>query len=301
MLRIASCVIALVASACAFDEDGRLVACFSDCDPGPDPFPPQELPPLSFGFDRGANQATTTLARGGILELEVRANRPETPAVVALGDAISLEVTSEAKRLTRVAVHGDVVGDSSITASIPSGERASLAVSVAELTTVGIALPFSHPTEQLQVLPDIGKVAIYLGTADGKLVLDHSLAIDTGSDPGFALENWDTLVIPRETGDHVAGLTRATGDVHHVGVSVLDHVDAIVAPAFVPGGAAGTVCVEAVAGGAPVATHAWQLVDGHDAVVFGGTTRNCFDYLDALPGATLTVGLAGTTATFVLR
>ncbi len=111
---------------------------------------------------------------------------------------------------------------------------------------------------------------------------------------------WDAVTIPATPGDHVLALTRAAGDLHEVSVSVTDHVDAIVADSIEVGDGAtfGELCVHAELGGVPVATHAWKF-RGTNIDLFTQSDE-CIKLGNAVPGATITVELAGTTTSFLI-
>lgn len=302
MLRISLFVASL--SACAFNDQGQVIICTEnnceiDTDEPSGPVPPP--PPVSFAFENGEHHGFhegLTLARGGVLHLDVVSTLAQIPVVTGSG-TLELETVSAETQLTTVDVVGAAVGAGTISAKTPGVAAVTLNVSVKELAKLDIGLPYDTETraDHILVLPDIRTLALTPIAEDGTAVLDHSFAL---VDPpvGFALASWDALSIPQTAGDYRLGLTRATGDVLEVGVRVLDHVDDIVAIDFDDAGKGnGTLCVKAVADGEEVRTYAWAM-SGIGADVY--QSGSCASFYAATPGATITVELAGMTKVFAL-
>jgi len=301
-LRASLCLILSSLSACAFNDDGRLVPCVEgNCDLDTDPpSPPAPVHPISFAFDRGTYQGTDRIAVGGVMHLEVDSRASQVPSVTSTGDAFTIAVTSTEKHRTAVDVIGQHEGEGTIAATIPTFDQpAELQIRVAELASIAVGIDFESPRPQLTVLPDIREVALHLIATDGDPVLDHSLAIDPSSDPGFALASWDVVGLPATPGDRVLVLSRRAGDLHQIPIRVVDRVDEIVADHIDVGHTFGDLCVHALERGERVETHGWSF--GGNKVVLANSFRNgCVSFYDAEPGALITVELAGTTTDFVI-
>lgn len=306
MLRIS--LFAASLSACAFNDQGQLILCTeNDCvtdttEPS-GPVPPPN--PVSFVFEDGDHHsfpAGPTLARGGVLHLDAVSTSAQLPAVSFTG-SLELELLSAGAHLTTVEVGGPVVGAGVISAEIPGFAAVTLDVRVKELANLEIGLPYHAETlaDHIVVLADIRTLELSPTSEDGTPVLDHSFAL-ANPPAGFTLVTWDALAIPQTAGDYRLGLTRAAGDVHEVGVRVVDHVDDIVAVDFADAGAqAGTLCVKAVVGAEQVQTRAWTFAGAGLEVIPLDYAPNCADFIQATPGSTITVELAGTTKTFQIR
>lgn len=305
LLRVS--LFAATLSACAFNDQGQLILCTeNDCETDttpPGPVPPPN--PVSFAFETGEHHAFPagpTLARGGVLHLDAVSTRAQLPAVSFTG-SLDLELLSAGAHLTTVEIGGPVVGGGVISAKIPDFAPVTLSVHVKELATIDIGLPFEADTraDHILVLPDIRTLALTPIADDGTAVLDHSFAL-ANPPAGFTLVSWDALSVPTTAGDYRLDLTRAAGDVHELGVRVLDRVDDIVAVDFDDAGLqAGTLCVKAVAGGEQVQTRAWAFAGAGLEVIHLDYAPNCADFIQATPGSTITVELAGTTRTFQIR
>lgn len=306
MLRTSLCLlVAASTSACAFDDDGDFTFCFSvPCEPSPDSPtlpPPAPLSPFSLEFDDGSYQSTSRLAVGGVMHLDVHVRASAIPEVTSTGDAFALEVTSAERQLTRVDLIGVHEGVGTVRASTPGFEApALLDVPVAELASIAIGRDFAAPRDRITVFTDINELALHPLAPDGEGVLDHSLAIDASSDPGFTLTRWDVVQLPTTPGDRVLALTRHAGDLHEVPIRIVDQVDEIVADVLPVGKPFGDLCVHALSAGETVETYAWTFT-GENLVLADSFRADCVSFYDAVPGAKITAKLGDTTAEFVIQ
>lgn len=298
-MRIGLLLVAALIPGCegAFvDEDGNLCV-GADCNDGSGGGAVSD--PITFSFDRPNSFGSPWLALDGVIALDVQS--PAQPHVSS--SDLTLAITSEMPHRIAVDVTGKQPGGGTIHAEAikPDGSRlgaADLSFTVAQLVSIVPTIRFLEPPAELVVLPDIREIELRLLAAGGESLIDHSLVIDPSSDPGFTQKRWDVVGIPETPGDHILAVTRRAGDLHHVPVRVVDHVDAIVADESDFGRTFGTVCVSASVDGQPVTTRAWEFAS--DLYLQPSTRPDCIDFFDATPGATLTVTLAGSSAQFVI-
>ncbi|MBA2541294.1 MAG: hypothetical protein H0V17_16760 [Deltaproteobacteria bacterium] len=294
-------LVAASLTACAVHDDGEFEFCFHPGCDGEEPVGPLPPPhPISFEFDNGAQQSVNRLAIGGLLQLSVNSRPLQIASVTTTTDAFALEITSSAPHSTTVEITGTKVGTGIITATIPTFDTPnSLELEVAELSTIGVSFDSGPSLDRLVVLPETTTVGLRLTATDGERVLDHSLAIDASSDPGFTLTGWDALGLPATPGEYVLAVTRKAGDLHHVPIRVSDHVDAIVADRVDTETTFGDLCVHAEVEGEPVSTFAWKFTGTN--LVLADSLGRCVSFYDAVPGATITAELAGSAAEFVIN
>ena len=286
-------------SACAFNDDGRLILCTeTPCQTDTDPPPGQPAPgPFSFSYNDGGFQSASRLATDGVMQLRVDVRSNETAQLVAGNDAFELEVLSSIPRVMEIELAGAHAGEGTIVATLPTATVA-YPMTVADVASAGISLGFGPLSDRHVVLGDIHEVAAHLLSAEGDPLVDHSLAIDPSSDAGFTQINWDVITLPETPGERVLVLSRRSGTTLSTSIRTADHVDTIVVDGLSL--SSGDLCVHAELDGERVSTFAWQFTGNDKLITFESFRPDCVSFLDAKPGATITASIAGTTTEFVV-
>lgn len=224
---------------CAFNEDGRLLFCPTSDDPrcegapgtgtgggggggsggsggsgggGTGPTAP------AFVFDRALmSPDTVRLPVGGVMRARVES--PASTTITATEDFLAFEALEVAPFAETIEVIGIQAGQGIVMATPSNSTPFALPVEVTPLATIVAAHPFGEPQESFE---PAASIELRLLDAKGDVLLDHSLAIDPASDPGFVQTRWDMVNAPSTPGDYVLALRRDTGDVHQVAIQIRD-------------------------------------------------------------------------------
>ncbi len=306
MLRTSLGLLAAVTFAgCAIDDNGNFEFCFHPgCDGGGDdggstPTPPPPHP-IQFELDRGAGAVSNRLASDGVLQLDVRTRTDEVPTFTRSGDGFEVSLISAMPHLQRLELRGTGAGSGTLEATIPSATTTGFFLEVADVASIAGSIDSGAAGDRHVVMADVETLELHVVATDGKDVIDHSLAIDASSDPGFVQTRWDVVELPDSPGERVLAVTRGAGDVAHLSVRTVDHVDTLVADNVLDGAASGVLCVHAELDGERVKTFAYTFQGNDKVVVNSAFPANCASFQDAQPGATITAELAGTTAELVI-
>lgn len=282
-------------------EGDQQVCWWEGCD-GPSDEPSAPVPdPLWLDYDLGRyHPGLEAIAVDGVFQLAVHTNRSEVPLIHDDSSAFSFEISSSTSSTVEVDVFGDRVGEGTIFARYPNEALEPLALQVRTLSRIAVATEFdpSGSSDRVRILSDVRTLAILPLSSEQHSLIDHSLALDSTSAPGFTLSPWDALNVTAGVGTHRVVLTHASGALHEVTVHVMESVDDIVAYVASTGEPFGQLCVRAEVGGEQVHTSAWQFTG--ENLQLAPSTNGCIAFDGATAGSSITAAVGGVSRTFTV-